>query len=188
MGRQAAMEAIIEERRVDNPLTTYAQFVHELQTASPYAGVVKAQVNMTTLVGGAHRFFGPPRAEGREARLEACRIFRSTYEASQIGGAKAVDPSVEPVDGGGVNPDAAFERGADARRQWDRIVSAMTRIEMKQLHFVIIGEWGPTSYARHFCNVRKANSAQISRGMVEFRRTVDKLSKALRLQNRVESE
>jgi hypothetical protein len=178
---------VIEERRIDGrPLTTYAQFVHELQTASPYAGVVKAPVNMTTLVGAAHRFFGNPKAEGREARLEACRIFRNTYEASQVGGARAVDPSVEPVDGGGVNPDAAFERGADARRQWDRILDAMTRMEMKQLHFVIIAEWGPTSYARHFYGVHKANAQQISKGMVEFRRTVDKLAKALRLQNRVE--
>jgi hypothetical protein len=179
---------VIEERILDGrPLTTYAQFVDELKTASPYAGVARAPVNMTTLVGGAHRFFGPPRADGREARLEACRIFRTTYEASQIGGAKAVDPSVEPVDGGGVNPDAAFERGADARKQWDRIVSAMSRLEMKHLHFVIIGEWGPTSYARHFFGVRKANSAQISKGMVEFRKTVDKLAKVLRLQNKVEA-
>jgi hypothetical protein len=183
LGRQT-MEATIEDRRVDNPLTTYAQFRHEIETASPYAGVVKARVNMTTLVGGAHRFFGPERADGREARLEACRIFRNTYEASQIGGAKAVDPSVEPVDGGGVNPDAAFERGADARRRWDHIEDAMTRLEMKQLHFVIIGEWGPTPFARHFYAVRQANSRQISKGMVEFRKTVDKLSRALHLQKR----
>jgi hypothetical protein len=176
---------LIEERRIDNPLTTYAQFRHEIETASPYAGTLKAEVNMTSLVGGAHRFFGHPRADAREMRIRACQEFRSTYEQSQIGGAKAVDPTQEPVDGGGANPDAAFERGADARRKWDGIVSALSRIEMRKLHFVIIGEWGPTAYAKHFCGVRKANAQQISRGQVEFRGIVDKLAGHLQLAQRV---
>lgn len=174
----------VEERRVDNPLSTYAQFVHELQSASPYAGVVKAQVNLVTLVGGAHRFFGHPKADGREARMMACQTFRTVYEASQIGGARAVDPSVEPVDGGWANPDASFERGVDYRIQWDRIASHMSRVEMRKLQFVIVGEWGPTAYARWTLNVRKANSQQISKATVEFRRIVDKLASHLKLQDK----
>lgn len=171
----------IEARRVENPHTTYAQFVADLEAGKHDAGVQLAPVNMTTLVGGAHRFFGPPGSQGREMRLEACRVFRSTYEASQVGGAKAVDPSNEPVDGGWLNPHAAFERGVDARRKWDGITDAMTRMEMNRLHFVIIGEWGPTSYARHTLGIRKADSKHIAAAKTEFRWIVDKLARALDL-------
>jgi hypothetical protein len=155
--------------------------VHELDSASPYAGVTKAQVNMTSLVGGAHRFFGHPKADGREMRIEACRIFRTTYERSQIGAPKAVDPSVEPVDGGGISPGASLDRGIDALARWSGIVDAMTRMELRRLVFVIIGEWGPTPYAKFIYNVRKANAQQISKGMVDFRGVVDKLAGHLRL-------
>jgi hypothetical protein len=179
-----ASQVELEERRVDNPLVTYAQFVHELQTASPYAGVVRAQVNLVSLVGGAHRFFGHPKAEGREARLKACETFRTLYETGQIGGARAVDPSVEPVDGGWANPDASFERGVESRIKWDRIASHMSRVEMRKLQFVIIGEWGPTAYARWTLNVRRANSQQISKATVEFRHIVDKLAAHLHLQDK----
>lgn len=172
---------LIEQRRIDNPLSTYAQFRADVAAGKHDAGYQRAEVNMTSLVGGAHRFFGHPKADGREMRLKACQEFRSTYEQSQVGAARAVDPSVEPVDGGWADPNAAFERGVDARVKWSGIVDALTRIELKKLHFVIVGEWGPTPYAKFVYSVRKANAQQISKGIVDFRGIVDKLAGHLRL-------
>jgi hypothetical protein len=60
----------------------------------------------------------------------------------------------------------------------------MSRVEMRKLQFVIVGEWGPTAYARWTLNVRKANSQQISKATVEFRRIVDKLASHLKLQDK----
>lgn len=179
--RKEAPMLDIEDRRIDNPLTTYAQTIHELDAGQSDAGTRRALVNMRTLVGGAHRFFGPPGAAGREMRLEACRIYKSTYEASQIGGARAVDPSYEPVDGGWLNPHAAFERGADARIRWRAITDAMDRVEMHRLRYVIVDERGPTAYARHVLALARPNASQIARATVDFRRIVDKLAKSLGL-------
>lgn len=171
------MEAAdIEERRVDNPLSTYAQFVAELTEGRPDPGIQRVQVNMRTLLGGFCKF------RGNEAQDKAAARFKSIYERSQLGGAKAVDPGREPVDGGGVNPEATIENGADARRDYNRIIGTeripgvLDRVELRRIEYVIVGEWGPTSYARWRNHVRTPNGKHVSDGMVEVRRIMDKLA------------
>ncbi len=155
---------VIEERRLDaRPLTTYAQFVAEVAEGKPDAGVVRAMVNMTTRLGGFVRFYG------NEAEQRACARYRELWEASQVGGARAVDPSREAVDGGWANPEAVFEIGADARKLYSSLTDHLGRIDTRRLHFVVVGEWGPTPYAKWRYAVRQPNSSHVSRGKAELR-------------------
>lgn len=164
----------IRNERVDNPHTTYAQFLHELREGKPDAGAVFVPRNMRTLLGGFCRFYG------NQAQNEAAARFKSLYERAQLGGARAVDPAIEPVDGGGINPEAIFETGADARRAYDAIVpNALNRVELRRLEFVVIGEWGPTPYARW--RGFGIDGRGVSRAKVEVRDIVDKLAVHWRL-------
>jgi hypothetical protein len=166
---------VIVEQRVKNPLTSWAQFLHEIEQGIQDPGLHKVQVNRTTLMGGFARF------HGTEAQNEACARFKKLWEASQIGGARAIDPSVEPVDGGWCNPEAVFEVGADARKEYHRLVAYLDRMELRRLHFVVVGEWGPTSYAKWRFHSRNPSSKMIADGMVEVRRIADRVAKFLRL-------
>ncbi len=166
---------MIVEQRVANPLTTWAQFLHELESGSPDPGLQRAHVNLTTLMGGFARF------RGSESQNEACARFRKLWERSQIGGARAIDPSVESVDGGWVNPEATFDIGLDARMEYDALASHLDRVELARLHFVVIGEWGPTSYARWRYQQRNPDGRTIAKGQVEMRAIADKVAKFLRL-------
>lgn len=166
---------VIVEDRVPNPLTTWAQFLHEIEAGIVDPGLNKVPVNRTTLMGGFARF------HGNEAQNRACAEFRRLWEASQIGGARAIDPSVEPVDGGWVNPEAVFEIGADARKQYQALSDYLNRVELRRLHFVVVGEWGPTSYARWRYSQRNPDGRTIAQGQVEVRRIADKVARFLKL-------
>jgi hypothetical protein len=166
---------IVREKRVDNPLSTFAQFLHELESGKLDAGLQRVEVNQTTLLGGFARF------HGTEAQNEACARFKKLWEASQIGGARAIDPSVEPVDGGWCNPEAVFEVGADARKEYHRLVGYLDRMELRRLHFVVVGEWGPTSYARWRYSERNPDGRTIAKGQVEIRRIADKVARFMGL-------
>jgi hypothetical protein len=105
MGRHQKLKASvietgpdIRETWVDAPLASWSQFLYELESGLPHAGRERAKVDRRTLMGGFCRF------HGTEAQEKAAAKFKSIYERSQVGGAKAVDPEREPVDGGGINP------------------------------------------------------------------------------------
>jgi hypothetical protein len=161
---------------VDSPTTGYAQFVAEIQSeGAAYAGKIAVQVNKRELIGGYCRFGGTASEE------RACARYRSVWEASQVGGARAVDPSREPVDGGWLNPEAVFETGADARKLYGRIVDHLGRVDLGKLHFVVVGEWGPTPYAKHFFKQRHPDGKAVSQAKVEVRRIAAKLAAFLDL-------
>jgi hypothetical protein len=166
---------VIVEARIPSPLTSWAQFLHEIEQGIPDPGLQKAQVNRTTLLGGFARF------HGTESQNEAVARFKKLWEASQIGGARAIDPSVEPVDGGWLNPEATFDIGVDARIEYTELVEYLKRVDTQRLHFVVIGGWGPTSYAKWRYSVRVPNARHVQQGQVEVRRIADKVAKFLRL-------
>ena len=169
---------IIVERIIDNPLTTYAQFKADLEAGKMDAGVQRANVNMVTLIGGFVRFYG------NEAEQRASARYRSLWEGSQLGGARAVDPSREPVDGGWANPEAVFEIGADARDQYDTLKRGLGLMDTKRLHFVVVGEWGPTPYAKWRYGVRQPNAKAVSMAKVEVRGIAARAAELLNLQGR----
>lgn len=166
----------IAVRKLDGrPLTTYAQFVADLAEGKPDAGVVYAQVNLKTIMGGFVRFYG------NEAEQAACARYRALWDASQVGGSRAVDPSREAVDGGWANPEAVFEVGADARRLYAELTQYLGRVNTASLHFVVVGEWGPTSYARWRFGVRHPNSTHVSRGKAQVRSIAQAAAEFLQL-------
>lgn len=92
--------------------------------------------------------FGFARFKGTQLQNEAVKRFRNVFEAAQIGGARACDPAVERVDGGGNRQDNASAIGGDARAEYSAILRALGRVDLKRLEFVTIWENGPTAYAR----------------------------------------
>jgi hypothetical protein len=169
--------ADIVTKRVDNPLSTWAEFLHQLDKATPYAGKVEVLVNSRTILGGFNRF------HGTEAQQMACARFKSLYERSQLGGARAVDPSLEPVDGGWTNPEAVFESGASARKELIAVQQLLGPVDYARIEFVVIRERGPTPYAkwRGFPH----NGRHVSQCMVEVREIADRLAVHWKFQGRV---
>lgn len=168
---------VIEERRVDNPTVAWAEFLHQLEHGNPDAGVQRASVNVTTLMGGFARF------RGTEAQQRACARFLSIYERAQLGGSRAIDPGIEAVDGGYRNPEAIFEIGADARREHVAIQDMLGRVDYAKMLFVIVGCNGPTAYARHWYKIRRPDGIATSKAHVEVRRIADRLAVHMRLQS-----
>lgn len=184
MARHKQAQAVIEtgpdirETWVDSPQTSWAQYLHELESGTPYAGRQRAIVDRRALMGGFCRF------HGNEAQEQAAARFKSIHERSQLGGAKAVDPSRETVDGGGVNPESVIEIGADARRLYNMLFIALGRQTMQRLEFVIVGDKGPTAYARWRYRNPKPNERIVGNGAVEMRGIVEQVAVLLKLQNR----
>lgn len=168
----------IQEAWVDSPQTSWAQYLYELETGSPRAGRERAMIDRKSLMGGFCRFHGTISQEQAAAR------FKVIYERSQVGGAKAVDPSREVVDGGGVNPDSVIEIGADARSKYTMLVKALGVQTMQRLEFVVIGDKGPTAYARWRYRNSKPNERIVGNGAVEMRGIVEQVAVLLKLQNR----
>lgn len=168
----------IREVWVDSPQTAWAQYLYELDTGSPSAGRQQAMVDRKTLMGGACRFNCTPSQE------EAAARFKTIYDRSQVGGAKAVDPSREAVDGGGINPESVIEIGADARAAYNRLFTRLGRQTMQRLEFVVIGEHGPTAYARWRYRNNKPDGRTVAQGSVEVRGILEEVAIVERLQNR----
>jgi len=167
----------IEERQLDGrPLTTFAEYLHQLNSGNPEAGVLRARVNMRTILGGFFSF------KGNEAQNRAAAIVKTTWERSIIGGARAVDPSVEPVDGGYRNPEAVFEQGADARKLKARIEDALGDEDTGRLLQVVIVGLGPTAYAKwRYRTMNKPNTGHIKAGVREMFGILDRLADELDL-------
>jgi len=162
---------VIVSELTDNPLATWSQFLHELDAGRANAGRIAVKRNLTTLCGGFALFHGD------DAQRRAAARFRSLYEQAQIGGAKAVDPSIEHVDGGGINPEATFERGADARKAFNAMYQHLGRLDYRRAEYVIIGEHGPTAYAKFRIGAHPGHGRVISKYQVEMRAIMDKLAK-----------
>lgn len=169
----------IQEVWMDSPNTSWAQYLHELESGLAHAGRERVRLDRRELMGGFCRF------HGTEAQEKAAARFKVIHERSQVGGAKAVDPGKEPVDGGGINPESVIELGADARREYNRLFNAIGRQDMIRLEFVVIGDHGPTAYARWRYRNPRPNARVVGDGAVEMRRLVEEVAVLLRLQNRM---
>lgn len=177
MGRkgQAAMKhepiTDIVERKVDNPLRTWSQFLHELDTGVRDAGQIPVAMNLRTLMGGFCRF------HGTEAQQKAAARLKTLHERAQVGAARAVDPSREPVDGGWTNPEANFEIGADARKAYIIAQELLGPVDFRRAEYVVIDEHGPTAYARwRLRGEREINGRQVGILQVEVRGIMDRLA------------
>ena len=168
----------IREAWVDSPQTSWAQYLYELDTGLPQAGRQKAMIDARTLMGGFCRF------HGTEAQEQAAARFKAIFERSQVGGAKAVDPSRENVDGGGINPESVIEIGADARRAYNMLFEALGRQTMQRLEFVVVGDKGPTAYARWRYRMAQPDGRTVGQGSVEVRGILEEVAVLLKLQNR----
>lgn len=173
------MADIITEQRIDNPHTTYAQFVADAAAGRRDAGKQMAYVNQTTRLGGFALFYGSA------AQNEAAARYLNLIENAQLGGARAVDPGREPVDGGGANPEAIFEIGANARNKLLSIRAQLGRLEAQRLEFVLVMERGPTAYAKWRYGARQPNSRAVADAKVEVRRIVDRLAAILDLETAI---
>ena len=183
MGRHTKMkaEAIetgpdIREVWVEGPLVSWSQFIHELETGMPHAGRERVRLDRRSLMGGFCRF------HGTEAQEKAAAKFKAIYERSQVGGAKAVDPEKEPVDGGGINPESVIEIGADARRAYNEMHVKFGKQVMMHLEYVIIGDHGPTAYARWLTRTHRPDGRTVGSAAVGFRSIVDLLAVHMKLQ------
>jgi len=164
-------DIILGTAEVDNPHSSYAQTLHDEERDVARPGKIIVPVNLRTTLGGFARF------HGTQLQNEAVKRFRNVFEAAQIGGARACDPAVERVDGGGNRQDNASAIGADARAEYSAILRALGRVDLKRLEFVTIWENGPTAYARWRTGNPRPNSRIVSKATVEMRVIVLRLAK-----------
>jgi len=159
---------------IDNPLTTYAQTIYEAERGAVAPGRIMATVNQRTLMGGFCRF-GQRRKLPPPHLCRAASRFRSLWEQAQLGGAKAIDPAVEAVDGGR-GSFGATEIGMDARQQLNAIQRLIGPTDYRRIEYVIIRDHFPQSYARWRQWGRHPNKAAIDRGKLEVWQIVDRLA------------
>jgi hypothetical protein len=170
----------IEERQLDGrPLTTWSQYLHELNEGNPDAGVLRAKVNLSTVMGGFYRF----RDNGRsnEAEERAVAIFKSAWERAEHNGARAFDPAAPFVDGGYRNPEAFLDHGADAKALKARIMAFLGVTDTKRMEQVAVRELKPTPYSMWRHGLMKPNRRQIAQDVKEVRGIAAKLAQFLEL-------
>lgn len=165
------IDDVLGVRRIADPSISWSQFLEDLKSRKLYAGQQSATVNLTTLLGGFAKF------GGNEAQIKAAARFRSLHDRAQLGGSKAIDPGIEAVDGGAANPEAIFEIGADARRALLRLQAHLTKPEYARMEYVIIGDNGPTAYARQWLGQRCPDGKAIKAGKAEVCAIVDKMAR-----------
>lgn len=171
---------IIEDRSVDNPLLTDAEHLHQLRRVKSEALKVTVPVNLSTIMGGLAKF----RKDATEAQQQAAIRFKAMYERAQLGGARAVDPSLEPVDGGWINPEAVFESGADARREWQRVRSLLGYHDFRLVEMVVIGEVGISKFTRSLFAGKTINGRMTRHAQSLVLRILDTLAVHWKLQSR----
>ena len=171
---------ILGVAEVDNPHASYAQTVHDEEQGIERPGKITVPVNLRTTLGGFAKF------RGTALQNETVKRFRSVFEASQVGGARACDPSVEPVDGGGVRADSVYMIGADARATYSAAKRALGQDDIKRLEYVAIGENGPTSYTRWRSGNKRPNARLVSKFTLELRIIVLKLAHHWKIAGSVE--
>lgn len=159
---------------IDNPYTTYAQTIYEAERGAVAPGRIMATVNQRTLMGGFCRF-GQRRRLPPEHLCKAAAKFRTIWERSQLGGARAIDPAIEAVDGGRGNF-SPLDSGLDARQELKVVKNLLGAIDYRRLEYVVIRDHFPQSYARWRQWGQHPNKAAIERGKVEMWQIIDRLS------------
>ena len=115
-------QPVIQRRRVLDPLMSRAELLHQLaqHPDARWTGYIRADVNLTELIGGLARV-----REKTEAQVQGAARFRSVAERAIIGGAKAINYEAVRVDSTGPVENREIVATEDARRQFR---SAVTRL------------------------------------------------------------
>lgn len=169
--QKTAGETCIESRWVPDPSVTDAQFYHlkEQFPNSVRIGKMKADVKMTTLIGGFARIRGRT-----EAQTQAAARFRGLWERAQLGGAKAIDYGAVRVDSSGQGEDAIFEMGERARREYSSAVQRLGMIQSSLAEKVIVHDMSVHQVAKSL-GVGAGGAAR-ERVTVEVREAVEALA------------
>jgi hypothetical protein len=107
-----AQRVIVEERMVENPMTTDGLVDAAIQRGEERPRWTAVLVNAATTMGGMARIKGLG-----DAQKAAVSRYRSLYDRAQIGGARATDYAAVRVDVSGSGHDVG-EDGASARREY----------------------------------------------------------------------
>lgn len=112
----------IDRRHVPDPSMSAAEKLEQLDRFpnSRWTGWTKADVNLSTMIGGLARVRGKT-----EAQVQGATQFRNLAERALIGGAKAVDYSKARVDSSGPTENAEIEGTEDARRRYNAAVDRL---------------------------------------------------------------
>jgi hypothetical protein len=103
---------VIEQRMIENPLTTDGLVDAALEAGEQGPRWTPAAINLVTTIGGLARIKGLS-----DVQKAAAGRYRSLFERAQIGGAQAVDYAAVKVDVSGSGRDIV-EDGAQARREY----------------------------------------------------------------------
>ena len=151
---QETLAPVIKRRLVENPLRTAATYEHELlqaadgEAAAPkdaaevvvwqdgegnvVAGMIEADVNLTTMIGGLARIRGRS-----EAQILAAAKFRGLFDRAQIGAARAIDYTAVRVDVSGSPDNSVAETGEMARRKYSEAVQCLGMVQSSILEKVV---------------------------------------------------
>ncbi|MGV8833260.1 MAG: hypothetical protein ACOH2N_14900 [Devosia sp.] len=138
--------AAAQEKEVDAPLMTDAEFLHQKETNPEIknVGKSKALFCMDEFIGGFSRY--PNREDHHE---QAAARYLSLYERAQIGGARATDYSMPLVDRSGPGEDIAMVVGEDARREFAGLKMTLGAGRAGLLEAVIVGRTPARRIAAH---------------------------------------
>ncbi|RUT32631.1 hypothetical protein EMQ25_05645 [Arsenicitalea aurantiaca] len=105
----------LEQRYVPDPMMTRAELLHQIDRfpRRRRAGQVKADVSMSTLIGGLSRV-----RNRTETQTQGAAHFRRVAERAQLGAARAIDYEAVKVDTSGSGQNLVAEIGADARQEY----------------------------------------------------------------------
>lgn len=157
--------SVAQEKEVDAPLMTDAEFLHqkEINPDIENVGKSKAMFSMDEFIGGFSRY--PNREEHHE---QAAARYLSLYERAQIGGAKATDYSLPSVDRSGPSQDTALVVGEDARREFLKLKTTLGVSRANLLEAVIVGRTPARRIAAH----RVGNNDVTGRAVAEVAQEV----------------
>lgn len=151
--------------KVENPMLTEAMSIH-----GDGMRRIDVIVNMRTVLGGFCRF------KGDDAQNEAAKRFKSLVERSMLGGAKAIDLEKDAVDGGGINPEHVIVDGMKSRQEMADAREFLGELDFKRFSIVMIGENGPTAYARIRHRARVPGGNAVNRYAKEIYAIADRLA------------
>jgi len=135
----------LEVVEVDNPLRADELVAAELEAGDErLSSRIKVDVRMSALVGGLCRVEGVT-----DFQRAAAGRFRTLWELSQIGGARAIDYTSVRVDTSGGPADRVLTSGEDARREYAQAVQLMGMVKSNLVERVVCDEMGIRELARH---------------------------------------
>lgn len=153
----------MEHAWVDNPHTTYAQWVHEATEGRPDAGKTMVLRDKRTRMGAFHQY------HATEAEERVAEQFKGLAERSKVGGSRAIDTTIEPVDGGWLNPELAFISGEEARRKMSAARTYLGDRDFAIFEAVCVKAWGPTRLAINVEKQPRPSARQIGKAKERVR-------------------